>query len=93
MDTQCPKSILGGIDGGQWVVHPEIPQPDLTVAAARNKLPETTTLHVDIRDPLLMLAPDLDHGGGRFQPLIEYTHGAISEASNEYVACNLVRSQ
>lgn len=25
VDTQCSKSILSGIDGGQRVVHPEIP--------------------------------------------------------------------
>ena len=40
-----------------------------------------------------MFTPDLDHGGGWFQTLVEDSDRAITETCNEDVACDLVGSQ
>lgn len=64
VDAQGSKSILGGVDGREWIVHSEIPQSNLAIATARDKLPEAPALHVNICDPLLVLAPDLHHRCG-----------------------------
>ena len=48
---------------------------------------------MDIGDPLLVLTPDLDHGCGWFETLVEDTDGAITETRDENVASDLVRCQ
>ena len=64
--AQCSEGILCGVDGGERVVHSQIPKSDFAVATARDQLPQASALHVDICDPLLVFAPDLDHGCGWF---------------------------
>lgn len=90
MDAQGSEGIFGGQDGRERVVHAEIPQFHLAVAAARDELSQTAALHVDIGDPLFVLTPDLDHGCGRLQSLIEDTNGAVTKSSNKDVASYLV---
>lgn len=93
MYTQCSKCVLGCVNGGQGLRHSKIPQPDFPISAARDKFSKTTSLHVDIRDPLLMVTPDLDHGRSWLEPLIENTNGSIAESSDKNVTGNLIRGQ
>ena len=90
MDAQGTECILGGIDSRKRIVHTEIPKADLTIATPRDELSEATTLHMDVGDPLLVLTPDFDHRCSRLQSLIKDTNGAITKASNKYVASHLV---
>lgn len=90
MHAQGPKCVFGGVNGRQWFVPPEIPQSNLAVATSRDKLSDATPLEVDICNPLLVLAPDLDHRGGGLQSLVEDTNSAIAKASNEDVASDLI---
>ena len=90
VDTQGPKRIFGRENSGQGVVHAKIPQSDLAVATAGNKFSQATTLHVDVGDPLLVIAPDLDHRGGRLQSLIEDTNSTVTKTGNKDVTCHLV---
>ena len=48
---------------------------------------------MNIRNPLFVLAPDLDHRGGGLRPLIEDSNGTIAKSCDKYVARDLVRGQ
>ena len=91
MDTQSPQCVLGGLDGVDRLVHSKVPKPHFAIAAPRDKFSYSASLHVHVRNPLLMLPPHLDHGSCWFQALIKDTHCTISETGNEYVPCNLIR--
>lgn len=93
MNAQGAESVLGRRDGGKGTIHAKIPESNLTIAATGDKLSQTTSLHVDIGDPLLVLTPDLDHGRGWFETLVKDTDGAITEACDENVASDLIRCQ
>lgn len=93
MNTQGAKSISSCIDGRNRIIHPEIPELDLTIPAAGDQLSHAPSLHVHVGDPLLMLTPDLDHCSCGFEALIKDTNGAISEARNEYIPGNLIGGQ
>ncbi len=74
----------------QWLILPDIPQLDLSIPAPANQFPQATSLHMNVRDPLFMLAPDLDHCQGRLHALIEDADGAITVAADEDVAGDLI---
>ncbi len=93
MDAQCSQCILCGIDCLNRRIHPQIPQPDFAIAAARYQLSHSTSLHVYFRNPLLMFSPHFNHGNGGLQALIEYTNCAVSKSGNEDIARNLIGRQ
>lgn len=93
MNTQGAQRVLGRLNIVDRLIHSQIPQPDFSVAATRQKLSHPTSLHMDVRNPLLMFSPHLDHGCSRLQALVEYADGTVTETSNEYVACHLIGSQ
>lgn len=93
VNAQGSKGILGGVDGRECVVHTEIPQSNFAVAATRDEFSQATTLHVDVGDPLLVLTPNLDHGGCRLQSLVEDAYGTVTKACDEDVTSHLVRCQ
>lgn len=90
MNTQRPKRILRGIRCGNRIIQAQIPETDLAVATTRDQLAQAASLHVHVGDPLLVLAPDLDHGRCGFQALIEDADCAVAEARDEDVARHLV---
>lgn len=66
MNAQRTKRIPGPVDGRNGVIHAQVPESDFAIAAARDQLAETASLHVDVCNPLLVFAPYLDHGRGGF---------------------------
>lgn len=90
VDTQGPERIFGGENSGQGIVHAKIPESDLAVTTAGNKFSQATTLHMNVGDPLLVIAPDLDHRGGRLQSLIKDTNGTVAKTGNKDVTGHLV---
>ena len=74
----------------QRLILPDIPQLDLSIPAPANKFPQATSLHMYVRDPLFMLAPDLDHCQRWLHTLIEDAYGAIAVAADEDVAGDLI---
>lgn len=93
MHAQRPQHLARGLDRPQRRVHPNIPQLDLAVAAAADELAQPPALHMHVRDPLLVVAPGLDHGGGGLEPLVEDAHDAVAEPGHEHVARHLVRGE
>src|SRR5690348_11786821 len=93
MNTQCSQCILCGIDCVNRHIHSQIPQSNLAIPTARYQLSHSASLHVYVRNPLLMFSPHFNHSNGGLQALIEYSNRAVSESSNENIARNLVRSQ
>lgn len=90
MHAQSSKRVFGCINGGQRIVHPQIPKSNLTIATARDELAETATLHMDIGDPLLVLTPDFHHRRGGLESLVENTDGSVAESSHKDVTSNLI---
>lgn len=43
-----------------------------------------------VGDPLLVFAPDLDHGHGGFEALIEDADAAVTKAGDEDLSRNLI---
>lgn len=91
--AQRAQGILRGIDGRDWIGQAKIPQLDLAVSTAGDQLSQATALHVHVGDPLLMLAPNLDHRCGRFQALIEYPDSPVSEPGDKNIAGHLIGCQ
>ena len=79
---------LNGLD---LILHPNIPQLDLAVAAAADQLPHAAALHVHVGDPLLVAAVPLDHGLRRPLALVVDLDLAVPEAGHENVARYLIR--
>jgi hypothetical protein len=48
---------------------------------------------MDVGDPLFVLFPDLNHGGGRLLALVIYAYGTITKASDEHISFDLIRGQ
>lgn len=90
MNTQSTKRVLSGIGCRNRIVQSKIPESDLSISAARNQFPQTTSLHVDVCNPLLVFSPYLDHGRSRLQTLVKNTDGTVTETGDENVAGNLV---
>ena len=93
MNTQGAEGILGGEDGGKRTVHAEVPQADFAISTTGDKLAQSTTLHVNVRDPLFVLPPNFDHGGGWLEALVEDSDGTVAETRNKDVTRYLIRGQ
>lgn len=62
MDTQRPHCVTCGRNLANRVILPNIPQLHLSIPRSADQLPKTTTLHMHVGDPLLVLSPTSDHG-------------------------------
>lgn len=93
MNTQSTEGVLSCISSRNWIVHSKIPQPDLSVPATRNQLSQAASLHVDVRNPLLMLTPDLNHGCCWLETLVKDTDSTVAKPSHENIARDLIRCQ
>ena len=90
MHGQGAQGILGCPDGPERIVFADVPELDLAVAAAADEFAETAALHVDVCDPLLVVAPAFDHGLLGPEALIEDADGAVAVAAHEHVTCDLI---
>ena len=90
MHTQRPQRILRRSNRVQRLILPDIPKLDLAVPTATDQLAESTTLHVHVGDPLLMVAPDFDHRHCRTQALVEDADGTVAITANEHISGYLV---
>ena len=90
MDAQSPHGVLGCRNGSQGIIHTHVPKFDLAIATSTNKLSQASPLHMHVGDPLLMLAPHLDHCLSWSETLIEHTNGAVTIATHKNEACYLV---
>ena len=90
MHAQRPQHIPRRPDCPQRRIHANIPQLDLSVAAPANQFPQPPSLHMHVGDPLLVLAPGLDHGGAGLEALVEDADDAVAEAGDKDVARDLV---
>jgi hypothetical protein len=88
--TQRTQGVSSGNDGIDRIVQAEVPEANLAVTAGRDEFSNTTTLHMDVGNPLLMFTPDLNHRRGWLQALVKYANSAISKSSNEDISGNLV---
>ena len=93
MHAQRPQRVPRGLHRGEGSLHPEIPEFDFSIAAARDQFPESPPLHVHVGDPLLVFAPDFDHGGCGSEPLVEDSDCPVAESGHKYVPRDLVRGQ
>ena len=93
VDTQRPHCVACGRDLPDRVILPDIPQLHLSVPRPADQLPEPTTLHVHVGDPLLVLSPTSNHGQGRLLAGIEDADDAVAVASAKDVASDLVGGQ
>lgn len=90
MHTQRPQSICRRSDLPDWIVLPDIPELHLSIPTSRNQFSKATTLHVYVRDPLLMLAPHFDHSRlGRF-PRVEDADSAVAVSGAEDMTGDLI---
>jgi hypothetical protein len=48
---------------------------------------------MNVGDPLLVLFPNLDHGGGGLLALIIHSYGTITKTSDKHVSLDLIRGQ
>ena len=62
MDTQCPHCVTYSGNLSDRVILSDIPQLHLPIPRPTDQLSETTTLHVHVGDPLLVLSPTSNHG-------------------------------
>ena len=90
MHTQGPECVPRPRNRPQLVLHPDIPQFDLPIAAGTNQFPHAPTLHVYVGNPLLMTTVAFDHRVDGFLALIIDLDFAIAEASDEDVSGDLV---
>lgn len=93
MNAQRPDSIFGRMDRIDWIVQAKIPQSNFSISTSRHQLPHTSTLHMNVGNPLFVFSPYLHHGRRRLEPLIENTNCAVSKSCNEDVPCNLIGCQ
>lgn len=93
MNAQCAQVVGRRLNGLDTLIHPYIPQLHLTASTATDELSLTAALQVYVCNPLLVLFPDLDHGGCRLLALIVNTNGTITKPSNKDITFDLVRCQ
>ena len=93
MNTQGAKCSLGRSDAPYLVRHTNVPQLDLTIAAPTDQFSHTATLHMDVRDPLLMAAVAAYHRFRGLLALIKDLDLAVAESGDKNVASNLIGSQ
>lgn len=93
MDAQRSESIFGRMDRIDGIVHTQIPQSNLSISTSRHQFPHTSTLHMNVGNPLFVFSPYLHHSRRRLEPLIENTNCAIAKPRNEDVSCNLIGRQ
>jgi hypothetical protein len=58
--------------------HPNVPEPDLAIPGARDEFAHAAALHMDVCDPLLVVAPAFDHGDAGFEAIVEEADGAVA---------------
>lgn len=93
MDAQGPQHVFRRGHGVKRGILADIPKFDLPVATPTNQFSQTSSLHVNVGNPLLMFSPYFDHCHGRFQPLVKDTDRTIPIATNENIAGDLVRGE
>ena len=62
MDTQRPHCVTCGRNLPDRVIFPNVPELHLSIPRSAYQLPEPTTLHMHVGDPLLVLSPTSNHG-------------------------------
>lgn len=60
------------------ILPPQIPKFNLPVPTPGHQLPKSAALHMHVRDPLVMFAPDADHGHLRAIALVEDADCAVA---------------
>lgn len=93
MHTQRPQHPLRRLNSPERGIQPNVPQLDLAIATPAHEFAQAPALHVHVGDPLLVVAPGLDHGGAGLEALVEDADDAVAEAGDEDVAGDLVRGQ
>ena len=88
--AQRSHRVGRGLDLPDRFVHAEVPEADLAVAGAGNEFAHAASLHVHVRDPLFVFAPELDHRHGGFEALVEDPDAAVAEAGDEDLSSDLV---
>lgn len=88
MHAQSPHhcSLLHRSNRPNLLLPSEIPQLDFAVSTPGDEFTETTALHMYIRDPLIVFAPDFDHGKSGLHALVEDADGAVTVTGDDDVA-------
>lgn len=81
------------LDRRDGLVVSQIPELDLAVPGPGDELAYTTTLHVDVGDPLLVIAPSLHERRARVLSLVEDAYDSVAEPGDEDLAGYLVGCQ
>lgn len=93
MYAHASESALRRLYRAELIFHSNVPQLDLATAASTNELSHSTTLHVDVGDPLLVADVSLPHGRCRRFALIIDLDLAVTEPSYKDITRNLIRGQ
>ena len=80
-----------GTDRSDRVVVSKVPESDFAISGSGDEFSIAAALHVDVGDPLGVVAPEFDHGKGWLKTLIKYSNTAVTESSDEDVPGNLIR--
>jgi hypothetical protein len=89
----CARMRIQGLNRLNRRIHTNVPEPDLAIPGARDEFAHAAALHMDVCDPLLVVAPAFDHGDAGFEALVDEADGAVAEAGSEDVAGDLVGGQ
>lgn len=87
----CARMRIQGLNRFNRRIRTSIPEPDLAIPGARDEFAHAAALHMDVCDPLLVVAPAFDHSGARFEMLVEEADGVVAEAGSEDVTGDLIR--
>lgn len=90
MHRHRPERIPRRNNGPQRLIPANIPKLDLPIATTTDQLSQPSTLHMDVCDPLFVLAPDFDHGLLRAETLIEDSDRAVAVAGYEDITRYLI---
>lgn len=93
MHAKCAQSVLRRNDRTDFFSHADVPELDFTVATSANELPHSTSLHVDVGNPLLVAAVSLNHCGGRLLALVEHLDLTIAHTGDKNIPSDLVRRE
>ena len=93
MDAQRPHRVTYRRNLSNRVIFPDVPQLHLSIPRPTDQLPETTTLHVHVGDPLFVLSPTSNHGECGLLAGIKDADGAVAVTGAEDVTSDLVRGQ
>ena len=86
--ASCPDRL-------QRLIHTDVPQLDLAIAAGREQFTLPTTLHVDRADPVLVIGvlPLLHHRRLRLLADVENPDSTVTKAGDKNIASHLIRGE